>query len=1010
MEGSRLSFSLCLVLNLSVTAFSSLEFSRYDFPTDFIFWGRYLCLPAFQDGRTPSTWDTFAHAGHAHGATGDIACDEYHKYKVSSPWECSSSWLDHDWHEYWKSNACLISQCPACEKKEWRMLTHGGNRPRCVSILNLMVKGLFQSKSRGSTSKLLSEQCIQILPSLGDKSHLLVKQELNHMLLYSILICRRKDFTEFADVCFREFGDRVLHWTTLNEGNIFVLAGYDMGFIPPQRCSPPFGLTFCAKGNSSSEPYIAGHHLLLAHASAARLYKKKYQDKQHGFIGINIFAYWFAPLTNTTEDIIATQRAKDFYLGWFLDPLVSGDYPEIVKKNAGARIPAFTKNECKQVKGSLDFIGINHYLVVHIKDNPEKLKTDQRNFAADVGVDMIYALGPSGQFPVMPWGLQGVLEYFKQVYGNPPIYIHENGKQMKRNTTLNDTARVEYIQAYMGGLLDAIRNGSNARGYFIWSFLDVLEVTDGYESSFGLYYVDLDDPDLKRYPKALCTLGLTPIHPSSASRFQQKFATELALKFIRDDFPDDFIFGAGTSAYQVEGAANQDGRSPSTWDAFVTCWGTHGASGDIACDQYHKYKEDVKLMVETGLDAYRFSISWSRLIPNGRGPVNPKGLAYYNNLINELISHGIQPHVTLFHVDLPQVLEDEYEGWLSRRIVKDFTEFADVCFREYGDRVSHWTTLNEGNVFALAGYDSGILPPQRCSPPFGYRSCTKGNSSFEPYIAGHHLLLAHASAARLYKKKYQAKQHGFIGINVFAYWFAPLTNTTEDITATQRAKDFYLGCEEERRHRIPAFTTPESKQVKGSFDFIAINHYFATYIKDNPEKLKIDQRDFALDVGTDMIFKPQNDVPVGEFPLTTWGLQGVLEYLKQVYGNPPIYIHENGMQTQRNTSLNDTSRVKYMEAYIEVVLDAIRNGSNTRGYFTWSFLDVLELIDGYGSCFGLYYVDLDDPDLRRYPKLSAHWYSSFLKRRNMSSDGDIRIEKNKTLFLMLNPFSRFCFE
>ncbi|XP_010652184.1 beta-glucosidase 11 isoform X1 [Vitis vinifera] len=517
-----------------------------------------------------------------------------------------------------------------------------------------------------------------------------------------------------------------------------------------------------------------------------------------------------------------------------------------------------------------------------------------------------------------------------------------------------------------------------------------------------------------------------------------------ALKFSRNDFPDDFIFGAGTSAYQVEGAANQDGRSPSTWDAFVHAGGTHGASGDIACDQYHKYKEDVKLMVETGLDAYRFSISWSRLIPNGRGPVNPKGLAYYNNLINELISHGIQPHVTLFHVDLPQVLEDEYEGWLSRRIVKDFTEFADVCFREYGDRVSHWTTLNEGNVFALAGYDSGILPPQRCSPPFGHRSCTKGNSSFEPYIAGHHLLLAHASAARLYKKKYQvplpkhitpertytrketakkmvtvitvsgvmlqAKQHGFIGINVFAYWFAPLTNTTEDITATQRAKDFYLGwfldplvfgdypetVKKNAGTRIPAFTTPESKQVKGSFDFIAINHYFATYIKDNPEKLKIDQRDFALDVGTDMIFKPQNDVPVGEFPLTTWGLQGVLEYLKQVYGNPPIYIHENGMQTQRNTSLNDTSRVKYMEAYIEVVLDAIRNGSNTRGYFTWSFLDVLELIDGYGSCFGLYYVDLDDPDLRRYPKLSAHWYSSFLKRRNMSSDADIGIEKNKT--------------
>ncbi|RVX20606.1 Beta-glucosidase 11 [Vitis vinifera] len=162
----------------------------------------------------------------------------------------------------------------------------------------------------------------------------------------------------------------------------------------------------------------------------------------------------------------------------------------------------------------------------------------------------------------------------------------------------------------------------------------------------------------------------------------------ITLKFSRDDFPPDFIFGSGTSAYQVEGAAFQDGRTPSIWDTFTHAAGApilpfpnmnkvfsnggrnvHGDTGDIACDEYHKYKEDVKLMVDTGLDAYRFSISWSRIIPDGRGPVNPKGLAYYNNLINELINHGIQPHVTLFHIDLPQVLEDEYGGWVIWWIV-----------------------------------------------------------------------------------------------------------------------------------------------------------------------------------------------------------------------------------------------------------------------------------------------------------------------------------------------------
>ncbi|GAB2281574.1 Beta-glucosidase 11 [Dionaea muscipula] len=203
-------------------------------------------------------------------------------------------------------------------------------------------------------------------------------------------------------------------------------------------------------------------------------------------------------------------------------------------------------------------------------------------------------------------------------------------------------------------------------------------------------------------------------------------------------------------------------------------------------------QEDVQLMVETGLDAYRFSIAWPRLIPNGRGSVNPKGLQYYNNLINELISHGIQPHVTLMHVDLPQALEDEYGGFLDRRIVKDFTTYADVCFREFGDRVLHWTTVNEGNIFVLGGYDFGQTPPQHCSAPFGY-NCQKGNSSIEPYIAAHNMLLAHASAVSLYKKKYQAEQQGLIGLNLLAHNAQPFTNSTEDLMASQRANDFFIG-------------------------------------------------------------------------------------------------------------------------------------------------------------------------------------------------------------------------
>ncbi|ONK72581.1 uncharacterized protein A4U43_C04F20900 [Asparagus officinalis] len=362
---------------------------------------------------------------------------------------------------------------------------------------------------------------------------------------------------------------------------------------------------------------------------------------------------------------------------------------------------------------------------------------------------------------------------------------------------------------------------------------------------------------------ALASLGLTQ---------------EAAIKYSRDDFPSDFVFGAGTSAYQYEGAVAEDGRSPSTWDTFTHAGNMPNKStGDVASDGYHKYKEDVKLMSELGLEAYRFSISWSRLLPNGRGAVNPKGLEYYNGLINELIERGIQPHITLHHVELPQVLEDEYGGWLSPKIIEDMKEYADVCFREFGDRVSHWTTINEPNILTLLSYEFGLTPPRRCSFPFRPFNCSAGNSSVEPYIAMHNVLLAHAAVVRLYRTKYQILP---TGIN---------------------------------------------------------------------------------------IYPP--------------GLRNLLRYLKQEYGNPPIYIYENGYEGVKHI-LNDTDRIDYLDRYIRSTLDAIRDGSNVRGYFVWSFLDVFELATGYESSYGLYYVDFSNVERKRQPKLSARWYSNFLANKN----------------------------
>eukprot|EP01018_Ginkgo_biloba_P017517 Gb_07479 [translate_table: standard] len=373
----------------------------------------------------------------------------------------------------------------------------------------------------------------------------------------------------------------------------------------------------------------------------------------------------------------------------------------------------------------------------------------------------------------------------------------------------------------------------------------------------------------------------------------------------RDDFPPGFVFGAGSSSYQTEGAAAIDGRKPSIWDTYTYAGNMFdGSTGDVAADQYHHYKEDVGLMHKMGLDAYRFSISWSRLIPDGRGAINPKGLQYYNNLINELISHGIEPHITLYHFDLPQSLEDAYDGWLSPQIVEDFTAYAEVCFREFGDRVKSWTTLNEPNIFIVAGYDNGFFPPQRCSYPFDvFGNCTAGDSTVEPYLAGHYALLSHVAVVELYRKKYQAKQKGSIGLVPLANWFVPLTNSSKDIAATQRVIDFQLGC------------TCYVSHVS--------NHW-------NPDK-----RDYSRDMSATLSVE-RDGIPIGKLvpsglTVVPWGMQALLDYFKQRYDNAPIIIYENGYAAPNNNSiplseaLKDKERVDFLHDYLENVLAAIRS-------------------------------------------------------------------------------------
>ncbi|CAN6164176.1 unnamed protein product [Urochloa humidicola] len=477
-------------------------------------------------------------------------------------------------------------------------------------------------------------------------------------------------------------------------------------------------------------------------------------------------------------------------------------------------------------------------------------------------------------------------------------------------------------------------------------------------------------------------------------------------KFSRHSFPKDFVFGTGSAAYQYEGAYNEDGKGLSVWDKFTHIPGKilNNDNGDVANDMYHRYKEDVQLLKDMNLDSFRFSIAWSRILPNGSlsGGINKEGVAFYNNLINEVIAKGLRPFVTIFHWDTPLALEEKYGGFLSENIIKDFVDFAELCFKEFGDRVKDWTTFNEPWTYAERGYSAGLFAPGRCSPHVS-KSCVPGDSAREPYIVTHNILLVHAKAVALYRAKYQPSQRGQIGITVVSHWFVPNTNSTADRAAVQRSLDFmygwfldpivhgaypatmtgYLG------DRLPRFTAAQVGLVKGSYDFIGVNYYTTYFTSSQPAPNGLETSyDGDVRANTSGF---RNGVPIGptEFVPIFFnypaGLRELLLYTARRYKNPVMYVTENGIAEGNNKTLplkealKDGHRIEFHSKHLQFVNHAIRNGARVKGYFTWTFMDCFEWGDGYLDRFGLIFVDRLN-GLKRYRKESSYWIENFLKR------------------------------
>ncbi|MDX3095428.1 GH1 family beta-glucosidase [Streptomyces sp. ME19-03-3] len=466
-------------------------------------------------------------------------------------------------------------------------------------------------------------------------------------------------------------------------------------------------------------------------------------------------------------------------------------------------------------------------------------------------------------------------------------------------------------------------------------------------------------------------------------------------------FPQGFIWGAATAAYQVEGAAAEDGRTPSIWDTFSHTPGKvrNGDTGDIAADHYHLYRDDVALMKDLGLGAYRFSVSWSRVQPTGRGPAVEKGLDFYRRLTDELLEAGITPVATLYHWDLPQELEDA-GGWPARDTAYRFAEYADIMARALGDRVGVWTTLNEPWCSAFLGYGSGVHAPGRTDPAATLR-------------AAHHLNLGHGLAIGALRAALPASAQTSITLNL--HQVRPLTDRAEDVDAARRidavGNRVFTGpildgaYPEDLRQDTAHIVDWDSlvhdgdlAEISRPIDVLGVNYYSPTVVSlpaDGAGNTNNDGHgasDHSPWTGSEHIaFHLANDnVTAMNWAIDPKGLHTLLTDLAKSHPELPLMVTENGAAFDDYISpegvVNDPQRIAYLHGHLDAVRQAIADGADVRGYFLWSLLDNFEWSYGYSKRFGTVYVDYSTQ--RRIPKASAHWYSDVIRKNALPASGE----------------------
>jgi beta-glucosidase len=448
-------------------------------------------------------------------------------------------------------------------------------------------------------------------------------------------------------------------------------------------------------------------------------------------------------------------------------------------------------------------------------------------------------------------------------------------------------------------------------------------------------------------------------------------------------FPDDFVFGVAASAYQIEGAWDEDGKGESIWDRFVREPGRilNDGTGDVACDHYHRYPEDVSLMASAGIPAYSLTTAWTRIIPDGLGPVEPRGIDFYDRLVDELLENGITPYLTLYHWDLPQGLQDR-GGWANRDTVDAFVRYADVMSAALGDRVKHWKTHNEPWVASFVGHRDGGFAP--------------GHTDFsEALVAAHHILVSHGRSVPVIRHNVPDAE---VGIVIDCRPSVPATSSAADADARRHfdgfrnrwffdpvfGKGYPRDMVEAYRERgrfdteQPPFVLPgDLDEIAAPIDFVGINYYTALEVAAGADETE--------DTGVAPGPNPPDGYTEMGWPIVPSALTSFLKRIHDDYGATDIRVAENGASysdgPDTDGAVHDARRIDYLRTHLNAVADAIELGVPVTGYFAWSILDNFEWALGYSQRFGLIWVDHETGE--RIPKDSLAWYSNVIATRSL---------------------------